>query len=406
MQRVRIAVISHAFVDEIFRNRWYRLASDPKYEVHLLTPKYWISNWFGERVEFEPKEIHEANFHLHTLKTTSRSKWHRFFFISLSLNFKRIKPDIIYIVHKEGNWIHHQVYRVAKLFAPRAKIIFFSMNALGVPRKTIIHRLMWADIKRNTVAALAHYPGCLISLRNGGYKHPVFLQTQVGVDENVFKFDLEMRDKIRKRIKMNNHYVIGFTGRVNEDKGVDTLWEAFKALAGTYDSMALLIVGNGQLREIIEKEALANKLENRVHITGYVPQESVPAYMNAMDNFVLASKTMPNWIDTFPLVTVQAQACRIPVIASDSGSIPWQLSDSAILFREGNTQELIQAIEYLYLNKIERYEIAEKGYKRSLDFFCHKGMTENFKQILDQVINDDFKYHEPEDPYIQWKAYK
>ena len=128
--------------------------------------------------------------------------------------------------------------------------------------------------------------------------------------------------------------------------------------------------------------------------------------MNAMDTFVLGSKTMPHWIDTFPLVTVQAQAIKVPVIASNSASIPWQLDDSARIFKEGDRADLSSVIVEFIENKDLRDSYSIKGQKRSHANFCHDGMTENFKKIVDQVMNDKFIYHKKDEDYIQWKAVK
>ena len=127
--------------------------------------------------------------------------------------------------------------------------------------------------------------------------------------------------------------------------------------------------------------------------------------MNAMDCFVLGSKTTTNWIDTFPLVTVQAQACGLPVIASNSGSIPWQLDNSAIIYSEGNREELSRAIiEFVECDNL-RIKYAQIGQKRSNEYFCHGGMTQNFKKIVEQIMEHNYFYHNKEEEYKQWKAY-
>ena len=248
-------------------------------------------------------------------------------------------------------------------------------------------------------------PGCLESLRKGGYEKPIYIQTQVGVDETIFVPDLKLRSTYKKKIGFEDDFVIGYTGRLTVDKGVDDLVSVFIALAQKKSDLALLLVGNGELREVLDKQFLDAGLSDRVFITGFVDQADVPNYMNAMDVFVLGSKTMPHWIDTFPLVTVQAQAIGIPVIASDSASIPWQLADTAGIYLEGNRAELKQMLYDFIENKQLRENFSERGRRRSLENFCHAGMTENFKLIVEQIMSEKPCYHEENDPYTQWKAY-
>jgi len=409
---LKIAIISHALVIPVFHNRWRQLAQDKNYEVHLLVPEYWEQTWFKEKVVYEPKEIHDKNFHVHPMPTTSVKNWGKYLFKSIDGKFREIKPDLIYIIHEESILIHHQIYLYRKLFAPKAKIIFFSMNARGIPYqksthpiKKHIHKLMWENIKKNTNAALVHYPGCLDSLRSGDYNKPIYMQTQVGVDETLFTPNQPIRDEYRRKIGFEDKFIIGYTGRLTVDKGVDDLLDVFINLSKKYEDIALLLVGNGDLKQLIEENIKKHNLQDRVHITGFVDQAEVPNYMNAMDTFVLGSKTMPHWIDTFPLVTVQAQATKVPVIASDSASIPWQLENSAKIFKEGDREELYQALEEFINNKELRDDYAIKGQKRSHKNFCHIGMTENFKKIVKQVMDERFIYHDKDEKYIQWKAY-
>ncbi|CAN2049936.1 putative Glycosyl transferase family 1 [Candidatus Magnetomoraceae bacterium gMMP-1] len=413
-KKLKIAIISHALVVSVNQNRWKRLAEDKNYEVHLLVPKYWETEWFGknEKKIFEPKELHDNNFYVHPLPTTSVKSWGRYLFRSFDAKFRKIKPDLIYIIHEESILIHHQIYLYRKLFAPKARIIFFSMNARGIPyQKTkhplrkLVYKWMWENIKKNTEAALVHYPGCVDSLRSGDYKKPIYMQTQVGVDEILFAPKKDKRDEYRKKIDFEDKFIIGYTGRLTVDKGVDDLVAVFIELAKENNNLSLLLVGNGNLKGELEQIFKKENLKNKVHITGFIDQAEVPNYMNAMDIFVLGSKTMPHWLDTFPLVTVQAQAVGVPVIASNSASIPWQLADSAKIFAEGDRNELKQALISFIVDKELRNKYAIKGQKRSYANFCHIGMTKNFKKILEQVMCGEFIYHKKDEPYTQWKAY-
>ena len=311
-----------------------------------------------------------GNYILHTFMTTSRHDWGRYFFLTIDMRFREIKPDIIYIVHEESAIIHHQVYRYRDIYAPKAKIIFFSMNALGVPYqpsnnplKNLVRKLRWSDIKTNTEAALVHFPGCMKSLRDSHYIKPIFLQTQVGVDETLFKYDISLRNTYRKKLKLSNSLVIGFCGRIVAEKGVDDIFKAFVELANKFPEIVLLLVGNGSLAESIKIQSEIKGISDRVHITGYVNQDEVPGYMNSMDIFTLGSKTTANWTDTFPLVTVQAQATKLPVVASTSGSLPWQLADSAILYSESDPYQLSESLRLLINDKNYESIIAKKDLK-------------------------------------------
>ena len=403
--KIKIAVISHALVIPSFQSRWKKLAEDDRYDVHLIVPRYWEQTWFGEKVIYETESKSQDNFHIHALSTIGVSNWTRYLFLSLDMHFKKIDPDIIYIVHEEMILVHQQIYFYKSFFCPNAKIIFFSMHALGVPQEKWHQRLRWNNVKRNTDAALVHYPGCLKSLKSAGYEKPIYLQTQVGVDETIFFTSADKRKSMRSTLKFSDKFVIGYTGRLTDAKGVWELFDAFKRLVVQHPNIVLLLVGNGDLKNKIEGDAQSYNLQDRVHITGFVDQDKVPDYMNAMDIFVLGSKTTKTWIDTFPLVTVQAQACQLPVIATKSGSIPWQLANTALYFEERNSADLAEKILMLYSDGYQRDALIDRGYKRSKSLFCITGMSENFKSILNQVLSGQFIFHKDDEQYVQDKAY-
>jgi len=118
---------------------------------------------------------------------------------------------------------------------------------------------------------------------------------------------------------------------------------------------------------------------------------------------VLGSRTTPQWIDTFPLVTVQAMACGVPVIGSDSGAIPWQIRDCGLLFPEGDARALRDRILQLVEDPRRRRELAEQGRRHALANFCIRGMSERFYDILQQVHSGEWRRGLPDDD--QRKAY-
>ena len=409
----KLLIISHALVIPSFRLRWERFARESDWEVHLLVPKYWEQTWFGEKVIYETQNETVDNYHVHAVETTNVSVWGRYFIKGLGDKLRTIQPDVIYLIHEEGVLIHHQLYWERFIQSRKSKVLFFTMNARGVPwsnapwLKKTIGKLMWWQIKKCTDGALAHYPGCLASLRQGGYKKPVYLQTQVGVDEGLFSPNEHARCHIRERLAISDKFVFGYCGRMTVDKGVDDLVAAFKRLAQKYENkLYLLLVGNGPLKESIELDLKQSGLEGSVCVTGFIAQAEIPDYMNAMDAFVLASKTMPHWIDTFPLVTVQSQSVGLPVIASDSASLPWQLGDTARLYHEGDRDQLYSSMDDIYTDDELRKKLSISGQARSHSYFCHKGMTSAFENILQQTCSGDIKFHQNNEPYTQWKAYE
>ena len=411
-KKTTVLVINHALAIPTFRRRWEKLAENENFEVHLIIPSYLEQFYFGEKVVYTNNTVSKGNYHIHALKTSHPSNYGSFEFLNLKQELLKIHADFVYLIGNEGVMYIQQAIKGVKKVIPNAKLAFFTMNARPLNYKKAKNPLTYFHgwqkfqrIKKNFDIAITHYPGCLDNLRREGFEKPIYLQTQVGVDETLFAPNETHRKAIREELNWENNFIIGFCGRLKSIKGLDTIVDAFLNIRKKHSHVRLLLVGNGDLKEYIQEKFKNLDLAESLHITDFIDQEKVPHYMNAMDVLLLASKTTKDWIDTFPLVTVQAQATGVPVIASNSASIPWQLGDSALFFNEGDEKDLSNKIQKLIEDPSLRKELIVKGRSRSLDFFCHEGMTNNFMKIVQQTLVNTPKFHVQGEPYNQCKAY-
>jgi glycosyltransferase involved in cell wall biosynthesis len=107
-----------------------------------------------------------------------------------------------------------------------------------------------------------------------------------------------------------------YVGRVEEDKGVLDLLEAFALLARRRTDVRLAIVGEGKVRAACERAA-GGWLGERVLVAGPRPLEEVPRWMAACDALVL-----PSWAEGTPNVVLEALACGRRVVATRVGGTP------------------------------------------------------------------------------------
>jgi glycosyltransferase involved in cell wall biosynthesis len=66
----------------------------------------------------------------------------------------------------------------------------------------------------------------------------------------------------------------------------------------------------------------------------------MPHFYQSLDALVLPSRSTPSWIEQFGRVLIEAMACGIPCVGSDSGEIPHVLGDAGLVFREGDSAAL------------------------------------------------------------------
>lgn len=405
---IKLVVISHALALKPSRKRWQKLAKDYEIDVTLLIPKEWRTKWFNEKVEstvsipkgvlagnlgqeqvYYSEPINEGRYKVVPVDTTDKINWSRYFIKSLGKYLSSNKPDIIYVVHEETTLILIQILLYRKLFSPKSKIIFFSMNALGVPLKKWHQRLRWRWIKRGVEFVFVHYPGIEKCFREAGFEKPIYHQTQIGVDEEVFRPDDVLRREVRERLDLNDKFVIGYAGRLTHEKGLDDL---LKTLPLDGVDWVLLLVGNGPMKEEIKDFARSNGYEDRIKLIGVVPLQDMPEYMRAMDCFFIGSKTYPHSVDSFPLVPVQAMACGVPVIGSDCGAIPWQVDDCGLIFPEGDYVALKKHLMTMVSDDALRKDFALRGRDMVLNRFSvshiNKGFFNHIKKLM---ISDDLK---------------
>lgn len=181
--------------------------------------------------------------------------------------------------------------------------------------------------------------------------------TPNGVDTEFFSFAVEQKEEFRRKLglDLNTKYLL-YVGRLSEEKGARYLVKAVSLLAASkQEYFRVIIAGNGDQYEVVNDIIKKNKLEGQVTMLGEVPHIQVPELMRACDIFCLASlrEGMPNAV-------LEAQACGMPVIATNVGGLPDMITEeNGILVTPGNTEELAKGI-LLAMNKTwDRITIAK-----------------------------------------------
>lgn len=130
-----------------------------------------------------------------------------------------------------------------------------------------------------------------------------------GVDLQRFRPDPEVRQRLRSRLGYADDDVLAlFVGRLNRDKGVLDLVQAFLSASAEQTKLALLLVGPDEEGLQPEIEAMA-KGNSRLHLLGATPAPE--EFMAAADVFCL-----PSYREGFGSVIIEAAACGVPAIAS------------------------------------------------------------------------------------------
>ena len=127
---------------------------------------------------------------------------------------------------------------------------------------------------------------------------------------------LRMRRARREAIKVrDDELVIGYLGRLSEEKGLRYLLEAVTILRSARFAVILLLVGDGPQKRELESLAIKGKIENSVVFAGF--QTDTAKWVSAMDLFVLPSLT-----EGAPMALLEAMALGVPAVATAVGGVP------------------------------------------------------------------------------------
>jgi len=178
-----------------------------------------------------------------------------------------------------------------------------------------------------------------------------------GIDMSLFKFNNEIRNKLREQLKITDKYVLGMVGRLAYPKNVMFSLKILKELCRHDKSYVLLLVGDGNERREIEDYICASSLQNNVIILG--KKENVESYYQAMDLFLF-----PSEYEGFGISMVEAQTSGLRCIASDRVPITTKITEVVeYLSIDNGVEEWIRKIEEARKTKIDRLKQYEKCIK-------------------------------------------
>jgi glycosyltransferase involved in cell wall biosynthesis len=165
------------------------------------------------------------------------------------------------------------------------------------------------------------------------------------------------------------HYdpIVGYAGNYPHERGGIQLLNAAPMLLPRYPNLGLVILGNGDGRQHLTRLAAELGIEQHCLITGHVPFDQVPMYINTMDVGVSIQK--PEGFGMSEQKVRQYLACGKPVIASTPGSNDF-LADENLgsLVRQDDINSIANELDrWLALEVDERVEFSGRASQYARD---------------------------------------
>lgn len=133
------------------------------------------------------------------------------------------------------------------------------------------------------------------------------------IDEHRFRFQPEIREEMRRRLHLEENLVLGHVGRFQYQKNHDFLLDIFHQITLLRPEARLILIGAGELLPSVQEKVRRLHLEHSVLFPG--AQNNVSDWLQAMDAALL-----PSHFEGLPLTAIEAQACGLPLFASDAVS--------------------------------------------------------------------------------------
>jgi glycosyltransferase involved in cell wall biosynthesis len=348
---MRILMLSKACVVGTYQRKLEEMAALPDVDLRVLVPPGWRD---PARGVLPLERAHVDGYDLRATPIRFNGSFHLHYYPRFGQAVRAFRPDIVHIDEEPYNvatW--HALWHARG--AP-VRTLFFSWQ--NIARRYLLPvRLGERWVLRNVDYAIMGTDSAADVWRAKGYHGPLAVIPQFGVDPDLFAPP--------PRPRAGGTFVIGFVGRLVEEKGGDLLLDALADLDGLWQ---LDIIGDGPEKSALQAQAVRLGLSDRVTF-GSLPSGRMPAFYQGLDVLVVPSLTRPNWKEQFGRVIVEAMACGVPVIGSDSGAIPGVIGDGGRIVPEGDRAALAAALRDLMRAPDQRHALGQRGRQRVLDRF-------------------------------------
>ena len=186
--------------------------------------------------------------------------------------------------------------------------------------------------------------------------------------------------KIKKKFDEREN-LVGYIGRLSEEKGILNFVKAIPEILEKEKEIKILIGGDGQLRDEIEKYLEERNLDDKVKLTGWIPHDKLPDYLNKLKLVVL-----PSYTEGLPNLMLEAMACGTPVLATPVGAIPDVIKDGETGFiMENNSPECIKEKVIRVLNYPDLDKIVKNAKELMEKEFTYEAAVERYRKILEDI---------------------
>ncbi len=205
-----------------------------------------------------------------------------------------------------------------------------------------------------------------------GLKNSNYSVIRGGVDTGIFK---PFKKGDRKNL------TISYVGHLEPIKGTDIIPKIFYNITKYKDNVRLKIIGNGSLREQIERDLKRLNIFDKAYLTGSIPHGKIPGELKETDILIL-----PSIHEGLSSVILESLASGIPVVATSTGGIPEIIKNgyNGILIEKG--KDFAKRFSFGVLSALDK-EWNSKNIRNSAIEFDWQNVVTKEIEVYNRILN-------------------
>lgn len=289
-----------------------------------------------------------------------------------------------YIKTEQPNLLHSHGYKgnFYALAANRKKLPWIVTNHLW--KKTTVALKLYAYLDslliRHADRIVAVSDEIASEMMKKGISPQKIIVIDNGVD--VERFALSRNEELRKSFGFNgSSKVVGTIASLTPEKGHVYLLEAARKVVDAFPGSRFLIVGDGVERHMLEEKTADLGLTGEIFFAGI--RRDVPEILSILDLFVL-----PSLKEGLPMALLEAQAARLPVVATRVGAVPAVVvhEKTGLLVKPGDANSLSTSITQLLGDVEKGQSFGLHGFERVRAQFSAKAMSDRYFKLYDELL--------------------
>lgn len=338
-------------------------------------------NWANLLVE-QGCEVHLISLHSYDASVMALNKKVRFhklgwaapqgyLFAALELRWllNRIQPDVLNAHYATGYGLLARLARTAGL---PYLLSVWGTDVYEFPSNSFKRWLLKGNLRAAT--AIGSTSVAMAEQTRKTFNHPCIQITPFGVDTELFKPQLELKQK--------EQIVIGTVKSLHHRYGVDRLLKVFAAVRERLPPemvarLVLKVFGCGPAQEALVKQSQELGIHHVTEFLGHIPHSEVPAALASFDVYVALSR-----YESFGVAILEANSCEIATLVSNAeGPAEVVLHEKTGLIAE-NDEQAIDYLQQLITNETYRNKLGRNGREHILNLYSKEKCTAVMVQVL------------------------